>query len=70
MSVCGATPWSAMRCALEAAPQAGAPAASAEPAAIAAVETTVRAGPSGTAAEVRSLRAGTELKPTGNRDGL
>lgn len=60
----------AQRSALEAAPQAGAPAASAEPAAIAAVETTVRAGPSGTAAEVRSLRAGTELKPTGNRDGL
>jgi len=60
----------AQRSALEAAPQAGAPAASAEPAAIAAVETTVRAGPSGTAAEVRSLRAGTGLKPPGNRDGL
>ncbi len=60
----------AQRAALESAPQAGAPAASSEPAAVAAVDTTMRAGPSGTAAEVRSLRAGTELSPTGNRDGL
>ena len=29
-----------------------------------------RAGPDATAAEVRSLRAGTELTPTGERDGL
>lgn len=61
----------AQRAALEAAPQPGAAAAApSEPAAIAAVETTMRAGPSSTAEEVRGIRAGTELTPTGNRDGL
>ncbi len=60
----------AQRAALEAAPQAGASAASSEPAAVAAVDTTMRAGPSADAAEVRGLRAGTELSPTGNREGL
>lgn len=61
----------AQRSALEAAPQAGAPAAaSSGPAAVAAVDTSMRAGPAADAAEVRSLRAGTALTPTGNRDGL
>ncbi len=44
--------------------------ASAEPAAVTAIDTVLRAGPDAAAAEVRSLRAGTELKPTGARDGL
>lgn len=57
----------AQRTALTAAPAA---AAAAEPAAVAAVKTTMRAGPMATAAEVRSVREGTELVPTGNRDGL
>lgn len=64
----------AQRAALDAAPAAGttgaaAPAA-ATPGAVVAVETAMRASASATAAEVRSLRAGTELNPTGNRDGL
>ncbi|MFZ1741716.1 MAG: SH3 domain-containing protein [Pontixanthobacter sp.] len=36
----------------------------------AAVDTIMRAAPSATGVEVRSLRAGTELKPTGERSGL
>ena len=61
----------AQRAALEAAPQAGAAAqANAGPAATVAAETTMRAGPSASAAEVRGLRAGTELTPTGEREGL
>ena len=34
------------------------------------VDTVMRAAPSGDAAEVRSVRAGSELVPTGKRDGL
>lgn len=45
-------------------------AAAAEPAAVAAVATSMRAGPARSAAEVRSVRAGTELTPTGKREGL
>lgn len=41
-----------------------------EPAAATAIDTVLRAAPDAASAEVRSLRAGTELKPTGNRDGL
>ncbi len=41
-----------------------------EPAAIVAVDTMMRSAASGDSNEVRSLRAGTELNPTGNRDGL
>lgn len=40
------------------------------PAASVAIDTILRAGPSAEAAEVRSVRAGTELIPTGNREGL
>lgn len=40
------------------------------PGAIVAVDAVMRGGPSLEAAEVRSLRAGTELSPTGNREGL
>lgn len=47
-----------------------APAAAAEPAAVVAIDTIMRGGPASDAAEVRTLRAGTELKPTGGRDGL
>ena len=57
----------AQRAALEAAPAAAAPA---EPAAVVAIDTSMRASASADAEEVRSLRAGTELNPTGNRDGL
>jgi hypothetical protein len=64
----------AQQAALQAAPQPGAAAAAAAepeaPAAIAAIDTAMRAGPSAEAEQVRSLRAGTELTPTGNRDGL
>lgn len=57
---------------LTAAPQPGATAATpaASAGATVAVETAMRAAPAGNAAEVRALRAGTELRPTGNRDGL
>lgn len=44
------------------------PAASA--ATVVAVDTSLRASPVATAAEVRALRAGTLLTPTGKRDGL
>ena len=50
-------------------PKAAAPAAAAAGASVA-IDTILRAGPSGDATEVRTLRAGTELKPTGQRDGL
>lgn len=62
----------AQNAALAAAPQPGAPAAAAAPAASAttAIATVMRAAPAETAAEVRDLRAGTALKPTGNREGL
>ncbi|ABC64858.1 SH3 domain-containing protein [Erythrobacter litoralis] len=41
-----------------------------EAAAIVAIDTAMRAGPAADQAEVRTLRAGTELTPTGERDGL
>lgn len=59
----------AQRAVLESAPAAsgGAPAAAA---AVVAVDTIMRSTPAATGAEVRSLRAGTELSPTGKREGL
>ena len=57
----------AQKAALEAAP-AGAPAQAA--AAVAAVDTVMREGPSAAATELRSVRAGSELSPTGKREGL
>ncbi len=62
----------AQRAALDTAPQAaGAPAPAAAVAdATVAVDTVMRALPSAGAAEVRDLRAGTTLKPSGQRDGL
>lgn len=59
----------AQRAVLDAAPEAGAPAASAA-ASVVAVDTVMRASASASAAEVRSLRAGTEVTPTGERNGL
>ena len=44
--------------------------APAEAAAVTAIDTVMRAAPDATAAEVRALRSGTELKPTGERSGL
>ena len=41
-----------------------------QPAATTAIDTILRSGPDATATEVRTLRAGTELKPTGERNGL
>ena len=58
---------SAQGAVLNQAPKAAAPALTAVRTAI---ESTMRSGPSATASQVRSLRAGTELKPTGRRDGL
>ncbi|PHR20538.1 MAG: hypothetical protein COA41_05085 [Sphingopyxis sp.] len=49
---------------------AAAPAASIVTTYTVAVPTSMRASASETAAEVRSLRADTELKPTGNKEGL
>ncbi len=43
---------------------------SAAPGAVVAVDTVLRAAASANAAAVRSLRAGTQLDPTGNRSGL
>lgn len=62
----------AQRAALEAAPQPGSAATAAPRAAAAqvAVDTVMRAQASADASEVRRLRAGTDLTPTGNRDGL
>ena len=45
-------------------------AAPAQPAATTAIDTVLRAGPDASSAEVRALRAGTELTPTGERSGL
>jgi hypothetical protein len=59
----------AQRTLLEAAP-AAAIAAPETPSAIVAVDTVLRAAPESGSAEVRTLRAGTELVPTGQRDGL
>lgn len=60
------------RAALDAAPQAGAPSAITEtgPEAVAAIDTVMRAAPDAASAEVRSLREGTELTPSGKREGL
>jgi hypothetical protein len=52
---------------MAAAPEA---AGGAEPGALVAVDTVMRAAASKDAAEVRALRAGTELEPTGKREGL
>lgn len=41
-----------------------------EPAAATAIDTVLRAGPDASAAVVRELRQGTQLVPTGNRQGL
>ena len=41
-----------------------------EPAAVVAIDTMMRDGPNAEAGEVRTLRAGTELTPTGGREGL
>lgn len=41
-----------------------------EPAAMTAVDTVMRSAPDVASAEVRALRSGTELKPTGGREGL
>jgi hypothetical protein len=61
----------AQRASMAAAPEvAGAPAAAAAPGAMVAVDTVMRAAASKDAAAVRSLRAGTELDPTGKREGL
>ena len=60
---------SAQSSVIAAVPKAAAPAAAVAGASVA-IDTILRAGPSGEAAEVRTLRAGTELKPTGQRDGL
>ena len=60
----------AQRAALTSAPQAGASAGAASAPAVTAVATVMRAGPGAGTDEVRSLRAGTELTPTGERSGL
>lgn len=60
----------AQRAAIEAAPQAGAAAPVPASAATTAVATVMRAGPDAGSAQVRSLRAGTELVPSGERNGL
>lgn len=60
----------AQRSALTAAPAASATPAAATPAATVAIDTALRTSASASAAEVRTLRAGTALTPTGQRDGL
>ena len=50
--------------------RAAAPAAPAAPEATVAIDTVMRATPAADGASVRSLRAGTDLVPTGKRDGL
>ena len=60
---------SAQSSVIAAVPKAAAPAAAVAGASVA-IDTILRAGPSSDATEVRTLRAGTELKPTGQRDGL
>ncbi len=57
------------RAALAAAPAAPAPAA-AEPAATVATDTIMRDSPSAEGVEIRSLREGTQLTPSGRREGL
>lgn len=59
----------AQRAAIETAP-AAAGAAPATPGAVVAVDTVMHSGPAADASELRKLRAGTELTPTGNREGL
>tara|TARA_A100001391_G_scaffold130111_3_gene89414 strand:+ start:19637 stop:20518 length:882 start_codon:yes stop_codon:yes gene_type:complete len=60
----------AQRSALTAARAASATPAAATPAATVAIDTALRTSASASAAEVRTLRAGTALTPTGQRDGL
>lgn len=61
----------AQKAALQSAPAAGPGAAGpASAAATVAVDTSLYASASKTAAKVRSVRAGAELTPTGNREGL
>jgi len=62
----------AQKAALSSAPEPSmpAPAEPEAPAAIAAIDTVMRASPAEDAAEVREVRAGTELVPTGERQGL
>lgn len=50
--------------------RAAASAASATPEATVAIDTVMRATPAADGASVRSLRAGTDVVPTGNRNGL
>ena len=57
----------AQRTVLESAPAAS---GGTSAAAVVAVDTVMRSSPAATGAEVRSLRAGTELSPTGKREGL
>jgi hypothetical protein len=59
----------AQRAAIEAAPALAAPAPE-TPSAQVAIDTIMRAGPTADSDEVRGLRQGTELTPTGNREGL
>ncbi len=54
---------------MDSAPAAAAPAAAA-PGAVVAVDTVMHATPAANGAQVRKLRAGTELNPTGKREGL
>jgi hypothetical protein len=58
----------AQRAALETVPVAAAAPAAAG--AAVAVDTALRSAPAADASQLRSLRAGTELKPTGKREGL
>lgn len=59
----------AQRALMESAPAAATPAAAA-PGAVVAVDTIMRAAPAANGTQVRKLRAGTALTPTGKRDGL
>lgn len=61
---------SALQTAAAAAPAAKASVPGAEGQTIVAIDTSLRASPASAAAEVRILRAGTQLTPTGKRDGL
>ncbi|MCB2089020.1 MAG: SH3 domain-containing protein [Sphingomonadaceae bacterium] len=60
----------AQRAAMEAAPAAGVARPASNAGATVAVDTVMRESAASDAAEVRALRAGTELNPTGNRAGL
>ena len=57
----------AQRAALETVPMAAAPA---QAGAAVAIDTVLRSGPASDATQLRGLRAGTELTPTGRREGL